>query len=68
MSHCHLNQSLMVPCGQGTYYLLEYDVILLLGLIELEEMVAWKEDVGPLLVYSIYLYSQNVVRVLNSRV
>ena len=36
--------------GGGTYYCLEYDVILLFGLTELEAMVAWKEEVGPFLV------------------
>ena len=36
--------------GQGTYYLLEYEVILLFGLTELQAMVAWKENVGFLLV------------------
>jgi hypothetical protein len=34
--------------GKGTYYHLDYDIILLFGLTELEAMVAWKEEVGPL--------------------
>ena len=38
--------------GEGTYYGLEYDVILLFGLTELEAMIAWKEEVGPHLVLS----------------
>ena len=36
--------------GKGTYYHLDCDIILLFGLTELEAMVAWKEEVGPLLV------------------
>ena len=32
--------------GIGTYYHLDYEVILLFGLTELEAMVAWKEEVG----------------------
>jgi hypothetical protein len=36
--------------GAGTYYHLDYEVILLFGLTELEAMVAWKENVGPLIV------------------
>ena len=32
----------------GTYYRLDYDIILLFGLTELKAMVAWKENVCPL--------------------
>ena len=35
---------------KGTYYRLDYDIILLFDLTELKAMVAWNEDVGPLLV------------------
>jgi hypothetical protein len=36
--------------GKGTYYHVNYDIVLLFGLTELEAVVAWKENVGPLLV------------------
>jgi len=36
--------------GEGTYYNVEYDIVLLFGLTELQAMVAWKENVSPVLV------------------
>ena len=36
--------------GQGTYYCLDYDIILLFGLTELEAMITCKENVGLFLV------------------
>ena len=52
--------------GEGTYYRLDYDIILLFGLTELKAMVAWKEDVGPLLLLfhaSLFIrYCQGVER------
>lgn len=36
---------------EGTYYRrLDYDIILLFNLTELEAVAAWKENMGPLLV------------------
>ena len=35
--------------GAGTIYYIEYDVVLLFGLTELQAMLAWKENVGPFL-------------------
>ena len=32
--------------GEGIFYWLKYDVILLFGLTELQAMIAWKENVG----------------------
>jgi len=54
--------------GKGTYYCLEYDIILLFGLTELEAMVAWKEEVGPLLVLFLTSLFRNFLRVLNGGV
>jgi len=39
--------------GEGMYYRIDYDIVLLFGLTELKAMVAWKENVGP---FSILLY------------
>ena len=36
--------------GEGIYYRLDYEVILLFGLTELKAMVTWKENVSPVLV------------------
>jgi len=33
--------------GEGTFYRIDYDIVLLFGLTELQAMVAWKENVGP---------------------
>jgi hypothetical protein len=34
--------------GAGTIYCIDYDIVLLFGLTELQAMLAWKENVGPL--------------------
>jgi len=34
--------------GAGKIYRIDYDIVLLFGLTELQAMLAWKEDVGPL--------------------
>ena len=52
--------------GEGIYYRIDYDVILLFGLTELEAMVAWKENVSRVLVLFPILTS--VVRGLNNGV
>ena len=45
--------------GIGTFYLLEYEIVLLFGLTELEAMIAWKENVGPFLtLFHISLFTQ----------
>jgi hypothetical protein len=36
--------------GEGTFYYLSFDTVLLFGLTELEAVVTWKENVRPLLV------------------
>ena len=36
--------------GKGTFYCLEYTIVLLFSMTELEAMIAWKENVSPLLV------------------
>ena len=36
--------------GEGIYYRIDYEVILLFGLTELQAMVAWKENVSSALV------------------
>jgi hypothetical protein len=42
--------------GQGIFYHVDYDIVLLFGLTELKAMVAWKENVGPVLVHCIHFY------------
>jgi hypothetical protein len=42
--------------GQGIIYRVEYDVVLLFGLTELKAMLAWKENVRPVLVSCIHFY------------
>jgi hypothetical protein len=45
------------PSEEGTYYYhVHYDIVLLFGLTELEAMVAWKENVGPVLLHCIHSY------------
>jgi hypothetical protein len=44
--------------GRGSFYRLEYDIILLFGLTELKAMVAWKQGVGLLLVLLYSLFTQ----------
>jgi len=39
--------------GEGVYYRINYDIVLLFGLTELQAMVAWEENVGPSLFYCI---------------
>jgi len=53
--------------GEGIYYRLDYDVILLFGLTELGAMVAWKENVSPVLVL-LHPILTSVIRVLNDEV
>ena len=36
--------------GQGNFYRVDYDIILLFGLTELNAQIAWKEDVSDFLV------------------
>ena len=38
------------PSGDGTYYRVDFDIVLLFGLTELEAMAAWREKVSPLLI------------------
>jgi hypothetical protein len=50
--------------GRGSFYRLEYDIILLFGLTELKAMVAWKQDVGLLLFFvAFFIYIWCVARV-----
>ena len=46
----HLPLSPQSNVSGGTFYRLSFDTILLFGLTELEAVVAWKENVRPLLV------------------
>jgi len=55
--------------GEGTFYRVDYDIVLLFGLTELQAMVAWKENVGPFFALLHPFCLQNVVgRVLNDGV
>jgi len=55
--------------GKGMYYRVEFDIVLLFGLTELEAMVAWQENVGPFFVLLYPFYLQKVVgRVWNDGV
>jgi len=36
--------------GEGRFYRIKYDVVLLFGLTEFKAMVTWKENVGPFFV------------------
>ena len=36
--------------GGGNFYRLDYDIVLLFGLTELKAVIAWKQNVGFLLV------------------
>jgi len=55
--------------GEGMFYRVDFDIVLLFGLTELEAMVAWKENVGPFFVLLYPFCLQNIVgRVLNDRV
>ena len=66
LSHLPL-PPLSKPSGEGIYYHLDLDVILLFGLTELKAMVAWKESVSPVLVLLHPIFT-TVVRVLNDGV
>jgi len=66
LSHLPL-PPLSKPSGKGIYYRVDYEVILLFGLTELKAMVAWKENVSPVLVL-LHLIFTSVVRVLNDGV
>ena len=37
--------------GKGNFYKVEYDIVLLFGLTEFKAAVAWKENVGLLMVH-----------------
>jgi hypothetical protein len=37
--------------GEGTFYRTEYDIVLLFGLTEFKAAIAWKENVGLLMVH-----------------
>ena len=37
--------------GEGVFYRIDYDIVLLFGLTELKAMLAWKENVSPFLVF-----------------
>ena len=39
--------------GEGSFYHVDYEIVLLFGLTELKAKLAWKEDVGLLMVHSI---------------
>jgi hypothetical protein len=49
LSHLPLSPQPQVS-GEGIFYRLSFDIVLLFGQTELEAAVAWKEKVGPLLV------------------
>ena len=54
--------------GAGTIYYIEYDVVLLFGLTELQAMLAWKENVGPFLPLYCVVFFNSVSRALNDEV
>jgi len=56
--------------GEGVFYRIDYDIVLLFGLTELKAMLAWKENVSPFLVFWHPFCLQNAVtdRVLNDGV
>ena len=39
--------------GKGTFYRVDYDIVLLFGMTELKALVAWKENVSHMLFYPI---------------
>jgi hypothetical protein len=45
LSHLHL-MPMKKLAGEGTYYKLQFDIVLLFGLAELKAQIAWKEGVG----------------------
>jgi hypothetical protein len=42
--------------GEGNFYKVKYDIVLLFGLTEFKAVVAWKENVGVLMVHWINFY------------
>ena len=44
--------------GNGNFYKIQYDIILLFGLAEFKAAIAWKENVGLLMVHMNF-YSQS---------
>jgi len=66
LSHLPL-PPLSKPSGEGIYYRLDFEVILLFGLTELKAMVTWKENVSPVLVL-LHPNFTSVIRVLNDGV
>ena len=42
--------------GKGTFYRVDYDIVLLFGLTEFKAAIAWKENVGLLIVHWTHLY------------
>ena len=45
--------------GKGHFYNVKYDVVLLFGLTEFKAAIAWKENVGLLMVHCINFYQQS---------
>jgi len=66
LSHLPL-PPLSKPSGEGIYYHLDFEVILLFGLTEFKAMVAWKENVSSVLVL-LHPNFTSVIRVLNDGV
>ena len=59
LSHLPLTPQSNVS-GEGTFYHLSFDTVLLFGLTELQAVVAWKENVRPflvLLIAHIFIYT-----------
>ena len=54
--------------GKGSFYRLEYDIILLFGLTELKTLVAWKQNVGLFLVLISLSFFMFFFRVLSDGV
>jgi hypothetical protein len=56
--------------GGGPIYRLDYDIVLLFGLTELQAMLAWKENVGPSchFIAFFFFFFYNVARALNDGV
>jgi hypothetical protein len=42
--------------GEGIFYRFDHEIVLLFGLTELKALLAWKENVGPVLVHCIHFY------------
>ena len=53
--------------GNGNFYDVDFDIVLLFGLTEFKAAIAWKENVGLPMVHKIY-FIKSPVRVLNDGV